>query len=524
MVTADVRALLGLALAVCLLSGTAADLFAAEADGGFLTIRDGKFCKDGRPFPIRANCCDPAVGHWFKFRGPWMEAGIKNCKAYGFNAIRTWVPGTGEVEYAPTYERWLRNRDDFYREFDRVFVDRCRAEGIYLILTFTQLPRSAGAGSKFDVESDAYRAWKEFVQDFCARYRDETQILFWEVANEYRGEPDDLPGTRRFYEQAARDLKAVDPNHPVSSGVDGGMHWPDTPESRRGWVNINGSAGIDVASIHAYANDPWTYNWHTERDYVRMVRGQVAAAREVGKPLLLGEFGAEPRLTADGENPEIIWYMKAVIREGIPAYGFHWFYPVPEAGLFRLIPEHSPRTVQWMKELNAMAAVGEEVPADFGPRTADYAFAICSGEKPFAGPPPRTRGAVQVEADAELFGKSQPCLRITWHEGGASVELGPYHPNDVSEYAEAGGAFSFALRGDARPPETFRVVMGDAMGKSAAAGAAQVTELQAGWAKVSVPLSSFAIDWTRWQFIRLEFGPGTSGSINVDDFGIACGE
>jgi len=171
-----------------------------------------------------------------------------------------------------------------------------------------------------------------------------------------------------------------------------------------------------------------------------------------------------------------------------------------------------------------MAAVGEEVPADFGPRTADYAFAICSGEKPFAGPPPRTRGAVQVEADAELFGKSQPCLRITWHEGGASVELGPYHPNDVSEYAEAGGAFSFALRGDARPPETFRVVMGDAMGKSAAAGAAQVTELQAGWAKVSVPLSSFAIDWTRWQFIRLEFGPGTSGSINVDDFGIACGE
>ncbi len=508
------------AAALVLGAGVAAGAGAQQA---FLTVRDGTFHKDGRPFSVRTHCCDPAVGHWFKFKGPWFASGLRNCKGHGFNAVRMWVPGTEESENAATYDRWRQDRDAFYREFDRVFVEPCRADGIYLILTFTRLPAGAAPGSKFDVDSEAYRAWKEFVQDFCARYKDETQILFWEVANEYRGSPDDLPGTRRFYEQAAADLKAVDPNHLISSGVDGGMRWPDSPENRRGWVNINASRGIDVASIHAYTNDPWTYNWHTERDYVRMVRGQVAAARELGKPLFLGEFGAEPRLTAGGENPEIVWYMKAVIREGIRAYGFHWFYPVPQPGTFRVIPELSPRTAQWMKELNAFAAAGEEVPADFGPRTTDYAFPVCSSQTPFAGPPPRTRGAVEVKAAADLFGEAPPSLRITWQQGGASVELGPYHPNDLSEYREGGGTFTFVLRGDARPPEAFRVVVSDAAGKSAAADAVRVTELEGGWVRVEIPLGGFAIDWTRWQCVRLEFGPETSGGINVDDFQVACG-
>jgi hypothetical protein len=509
------------AAAVCVLG---AGIAAGGTQEGFLTVKDGTLTKDGQPFSVRAACCDPAVGHWFKFKGPWFETGLRKCEVYGFNAMRTWVPGTGGDESTATFNAWRKDRDAFYREFDRVFIAQCRAKGVYLILTFTPMATGAERGDVFDVSSDAYRSWKEFLQDFCGHYKNETQILFWEVANEYRGEPDNLPGTRRFYEQAAADINAADPNHLISSGVDGGMHWPDTAEARKGWVNINASKGINITSIHTYTNDPWTYNWHTERDYARMVRGMVAAARELGKPLFLGEFGAEPRLTANGENPEIVWFMKAVIREGIPAYGFHWFYPEPEPGLFRVIPELSPRTAQWMKELNAYAAAGKEVPADFGPKTTDYAFPICSGEKPLAGPPAATRGAVRVKADAELFWEAAPSLGVTWQKGGASVELGPFHPNDLSEYREAGGTFSFVLHGDARPPQAFRVAMVDAAGKSAAADAVRVTELKGGWVRIDVPLESFAIDWAQWQGVRLEFGADTSGSINVDDFKIACGK
>jgi hypothetical protein len=507
--------------AVCVLgAGVGA---AAGPQRGFLTVRDGGFAMGGQRFSVRASDADPAVGHWFKFQGPWFATGLQKCVDYDFNAMRTWVPGTGGDESGAAYNAWKKDRDAFYSEFSRVFIDQCRAKGVYLILTFTQLPESAAPGSKFDVDSPAYRAWKEFVQDFSMHYMNETQVLFYEVANEYRGSPRDLPGTRRFYEQAAADIRAVDPNHLISSGVDGGMHWPDTPEAREFWVNINASRGIDITSIHAYVNDPWTYNWHTERDYQRMVRGMVGAARELGKPLFLGEFGAEPRLSANGENPEIIWYMKAVIREGIPAYGFHWFYPVPEPGLFRVIPELSPRTAQWMKELNEYAAAGKEVPADFGPKTTDYAFPICTGATALAGPAPVTRGAAEAKADPALYGQAAPSLRVTWQKGGASVELGPYHPNDLSEYREAGGRFTFALHGEARPAEAFRVAMLDATGKSSAADTTRATELEGGWVRVEVPLEGFAIDWTQWQGVRLEFGPDTSGSINVDDFQVVCG-
>lgn len=517
------KVVLGVALGAAIVAGTRPAVAKTEAGVGFLTIRDGEFYKDGRPFSVRANCCDPAVGHWFKFKGPWLETGIERCKQYGFNAIRTWVPGTGEAEKAATYDKWQADRAAFYREFDRVFVNRCKAEGIYLIFTLTRLPSSAAPGSKYDVEGEAYEAWKRFAQDFCGHYRDEPWILFWEVANEYRGDPDSLPETRRFYEQAARDLRAADPNHLISSGVNG-LHWPDYGNSYNVWLNINRARGIDIASSHAYTNDPWTYNWHTERDYVRMVREQVEAAGEVGKPLFLGEFGAEPRLKADEENPEIIWYMKAIIRQGIRAYGFHWFYPVPEPGTFRLIPERSPRTAEWMKELNALVAEGREVPEDFGPKTTDYAFPICTGAKPFAGPAPRTRGRVEVEADDSAFGEAPPSLRITWETGGG-LELGPYHPNDLSEYFEAGGSVTFGIRSEHEVPGGLLMVVTDKTGRAGKAHIAEALRragLAREWTKVSVPMKELQIDWSKWQSFGLEFPPDTLGCINIDDIEIGC--
>jgi hypothetical protein len=508
-------------LALCVVLAIGAGTASAQTAEGdaFLTIADGRFFKDGRPFSIRASCCDPAVGHWFKFRGSWWEDGIRQAKALGFNAIRTWVPGTGEpTENAATYTRWQADREDFYREFDRVFIDRAREEGIYLVLTLTTLPESVALGSKYDVDSAAYAAWREFARDFCGHYKDEPQILFWEVANEYRGEGHTMAETRRFYEQAARDLRAADPNHLISSGVD---YWRDTdPGGHAMWLAINGSDGIDVASAHAYSNDPWTINWHTERDYQRVVRDLVEVAAPLHKPLFLGEFGAQPRLTANDENPEIVWFMEAVIREGIPAYGFHWFYPAPEPGLFRVIPSLSPKTAQWMNELNALAAAGEEVPADFGPRTTDYAFPICMGDRPLAGPAPDAEGQVQVVADEGVFGRAAPSLKITW-QGAGEVQLGPYHPNDLSEYAEAGGALRFALRTDAALPEGVRLTVGDSAGGTAAVDLSAYQPPPGLWTTVAVPMSSLGIDWTAWRSLGLQFPANTQGALNIDDIRVS---
>jgi len=508
---------------------TAAAMTPAPAETGFLEVKDGTIRMDGRPFTVRANDCDPAVGHWFLFKGPWFETGVGLSKRYGFNAIRTWVPGTGDRESAATYGRYVQDRDGFFREFDEVFVQRCRAEGLYLILTLTDLPQSAGGATRYDADSDAYRTWSGFARDFCGRYRDEPTILFWEVANEYRGSPDDLPRTRRFYEAAAKDIRAVDPNHPISSGVDG-MLWAGIRNSYRVWMNINTTPGVDLASSHQYTNDRWSYNWHTERDYVRMVREEVKAAKEAGRPLFLGEFGVARRISPGTENPELIWYLKAVIGEGIRAYGFHWFYPWkpswPASEPFSLNPADSPRTAEWIKELNGFAAAGTQVPESFGPRTTDYALPLCDGAAPYAGPYPRTTGRVKVEQDGRVFGKAAPSLRIAW-EGAGRVSLGPHHPNDLSEYAQAGGYLGFSIRCGPPEPAGVLVVAGDAKGLSSSAELGRYlgdAKKGDGWREVRIPLAAFVVDWSEWAEFGLKFPPGTAGSMNIDDVEVACGK
>jgi len=525
MLLSGVRLGLGLTLgaALALAANAASGAGKGASDGGFLTIRDGRFVKDGKPFSVRANDCDPAVGHWFLFRGPWLETGMEKCRQYGFNAIRTWLPGTADVEQAAAYGKWKNDREAFYWEFDERILKRCKEQGIYLILTLTELPAGAAPGDHYDVSSPAYAAFRAFVHDFCGHYKAETGILFWEVANDYQGQGKAPAEVRRFYQQAAADVRAADPNHLVSSGLDC-MLW----DGQETWRFINSSQGIDIASSHVYGHDDWTFNWHTERDFIRMVRGQAEAARQVAKPLFMGEFGATPRMKAGGENPELIWFMKALIREGVPAYGFHWFYPTPEDGMFRLIPEHSPRTAEWMKGLNALVAEGRDVPAEFGPKTTDYALPLCAGAAPFAGPAPSAHGPVKVEADEAAFAEAAPSLRISWQPGGASVEMGPYHPNDLSEYLEARGVLRLALRTDPEAEPRMCLIVRDSTGKAASAPivAFETTALPLGgpplWAIVQVPMRALDIDWTQWIAVGLEFSPNSAGTVNVDDIEVTC--
>jgi hypothetical protein len=512
-----------LPVGLVLAAGTAMAANEGPMKEGFLAIQDGRFFKDGRPFPVRANDCDPAVGHWFKFHGPWLETGIQECKQYGFNAIRAWVPGTVDGEQAATYGRWKEDREAFYREFDDSILKRCKDQGIYLILTLTELPPDAAPGDHYDVTSPAYAAFRVFFQDFCSHYKDETGILFYEVANEYQGPGKARPDVRRFYEQAAADVRAADPNHLISSGLDC-MLW----DGQDMWRFINSSRGIDIASTHVYAHDDWSFNWHTEREFTRIVREQAEAARQVGKPLFLGEFGTTPRMKAGGENPELIWFMKAAIREGVPAYGFHWFYPVPEDGMFRLIPEHSPQTAEWMRGLNALVAEGKKVPEDFGPKTTDYALPLCNGARPFSGGAPITRGNVKVETDEAVFGQAAPSLRISWQAGGATVEMGPYHPNDLTEYREAGGVLRLAVRTDGEVERFVQVLVRDGAGKTASLPvvAFETTARQQGgppvWTTVRLPMQQLDIDWSQWIAVGFEFSPDSAGTVNVDDIEVAC--
>ncbi len=116
------------------------------------------------------------------------------------------------------------------------------------------------------------------------RYKDEPAIFAWELANEPRYYP------MSWIEDTARHIRSLDRNHLITTGSEGSVGGA--------FVATHGSAHIDYATIHV-----WPQNWgwfdpkepatfaDAERDFAEYFRRHETEAREMGKPLVVEEFG-----------------------------------------------------------------------------------------------------------------------------------------------------------------------------------------------------------------------------------------
>lgn len=128
-------------------------------------------------------------------------------------------------------------------------------------------------------------------------YRDDPAIFSWQLANEPRAFSDE--NKERFFEWVARTarlIKQLDPNHMVSTGSEGEVGCEGDIEL---WRRIHALPQIDYVNIHI-----WPYNWRwIARDSVaedlanacekttQYIRRHAEIARELGKPLVIEEFG-----------------------------------------------------------------------------------------------------------------------------------------------------------------------------------------------------------------------------------------
>ncbi|MCA9735619.1 MAG: cellulase family glycosylhydrolase [Deferribacteres bacterium] len=133
------------------------------------------------------------------------------------------------------------------------------------------------------------------------RYKDDPTIMSWQLANEPRpGEGEQ--GKRNFtvfgnwIDETASYIKSLDVNHLVSTGNEGlaGAMWSDSLYKR-----IHSYEQIDYLTFHL-----WLLNWtwfdpiKAEETYPEgaqkasgYIEAHIGYAREVGKPLVLEEFG-----------------------------------------------------------------------------------------------------------------------------------------------------------------------------------------------------------------------------------------
>lgn len=128
------------------------------------------------------------------------------------------------------------------------------------------------------------------------RYREDPTIMAWELANEPRG-MDNAEAMVRWIHRTAAFIKSIDVEHLVTTGSEG-----DTPVPIYHGVDFvrdHQSPHIDYATIHL-----WPQNWgwfdpadaertyeHAEARAVDYVTSHIDRARELGKPVVLEEFG-----------------------------------------------------------------------------------------------------------------------------------------------------------------------------------------------------------------------------------------
>ena len=130
-------------------------------------------------------------------------------------------------------------------------------------------------------------------------YRESPAIMAWQICNEprpYGRTPEQKKLMAEWLLSTARQIKALDANHLVSTGSEGLWGCENDLDL---WSDIHSDSNIDYATIHI-----WPYNWGwvrreslaedlpqafaNTRDYIERHHARSSA---MGKPLVLEEFG-----------------------------------------------------------------------------------------------------------------------------------------------------------------------------------------------------------------------------------------
>jgi mannan endo-1,4-beta-mannosidase len=182
--------------------------------------------------------------------------------------------------------------------------------------------------SSFYTTEPAVRMFHHYVRTLVTRtnsvtgrrYIDDPTIMSWQLANEPRpgGSPPvaarQLPAYMAWINATARLIKSLDPNHLVSTGSEGTQGCMGDAQCV---VDAHSSPDVDYVTAHIWPQnwgwaDPknlagtWATVEANTRDYIAK---QVAIATQLGKPLVIEEFGFprdngsfDPAATVDFRN------------------------------------------------------------------------------------------------------------------------------------------------------------------------------------------------------------------------------
>lgn len=288
-----------------------------------------------------------------------MGKAIRDAADFGAPLLRfsTWGFGANDLAI------WRDQRELFLSRLDAVF-ERAEAEGVLLVpvlcwrpISFCELTGEPLSTMVRDPNSQAYQLLRELVASLVVRYRDRDSVLLWELTNEMNLEADLDPsrrGGRRedaytsdemaaFVRRFAQEVRFHDPVRPISSGyadprpaawhlrarpewVNGGDWREDSFQELQAYFQLTHPDPVDVLSVHFYNFGPGSNErlGHRGKDNPGALGDYARAARNLGKPLFVGEFGdVHPFLREAPHAPFARACLAEMERHGI-ALGAAW--------------------------------------------------------------------------------------------------------------------------------------------------------------------------------------------------------
>jgi mannan endo-1,4-beta-mannosidase len=341
-------------------------------------------------------------------------AAIDDASRSGVRFLRFWASGFWprdmKLYYADKAAYWARMDEIFRhaREKDVMLVPSIFWQH-YLWPDLCDEPR----GKIADPESKTYQAMRTYATELVTRYKDDPNVLMWELGNEYFLEADlnasDRPkadgagskelGTRpvrkvddslttdmllSFYANMTAHIHAIDPNHLVTSGDRGPR--PTSRSLRENFpkqvweedslddhlANLRNSQPrpLDVMSIHCYGNMDGGY-LPDEASTLGLktvgglsLRGMelmtefARTANAAGMPLFVGELGQHPPYIT--EDPEARFACAAIDlleKEGGDLIAI-WAWHFPAHPKYTVTGSTYPALLKRVSEFNRQHAYG----------------------------------------------------------------------------------------------------------------------------------------------------------------------
>ena len=341
-------------------------------------------------------------------------AAVDDASRSGVRFLRFWASGFWPNEMKlylnnkPAY--WARMDDLFRhaREKDVMLVPSLFWQH-YLWSDLCDEPRNRIA----DPNSKTYQAMRAYATELVTRYKDDPNVLMWELGNEYFLEADlnasDRPkadgagskqlGTRpvrkvddslttemllSFYANMTASIHAADPNHLVTSGDRGPRPtsrslresfpkqvWKgDTLEEHLTSLRNSQPRPLDVMSIHCYGNLDGGYLPGEESTLglksvgglslrgVELISAFARTANLAGMPLFIGELGQHPPYI--NEDPEARFACAAIDlaeKEGADLIAM-WVWHFPPHPKYNVTSATYPVLLKKIREFNDRNAQG----------------------------------------------------------------------------------------------------------------------------------------------------------------------